>query len=228
MKTYKLLLFAFLSIIVCHSNCFSQSSDSIIWDLESTNNIGAFFTSPHTSMPHIIIDRKFRMVVHFNGIDQGLLIKGNPLGDAKTFIIEIIFKPDSSNNPNNYEQRFFHLQDTTNNNCRILFELRLLKSQRWALDVFSSSDSSRLTLLDTTITHPVGKWYHAAMVFENGTVTSYVNGVKELSGKVRFFPIKNAQISLGVRQNLKSFFKGAIAKVKFTKRALLPNEFITK
>jgi len=171
MKTYKQIQFILL-FIFCHSYCLGQNSGSYNWNIESTNKIGGFTTSPFTSMPLIIIDKKFGNVLHFNGVDSGLLVRGNPIEKAAAFTIEIIFKPDSSNNPDNYEQRFLHLQDTTNNNCRILFELRLLKSQRWALDVFSSSDSSRLTLLDTTITQPAGKWYHAAMVFENGTVTS--------------------------------------------------------
>ena len=171
MKTYKQIQFILL-LIFCSSYCLGQNSGSYNWNIESTNKIGGFTTSPFTSMPHIIIDKKFGNVLHFNGVDSGLLVRGNPIEKAAAFTIEIIFKPDSSNNPDNYEQRFLHLQDTTNNNCRILFELRLLKSQRWALDVFSSSDSSRLTLLDTTITQPAGKWYHAAMVFENGTVTS--------------------------------------------------------
>ncbi len=56
----------------------------------------------------------------FNGKNQALLVKGNPLGDAKEFTIEVIFKPDSSLDPENLEQRFIHLGKSPDAKPRIL------------------------------------------------------------------------------------------------------------
>ena len=42
-------------------------------------------------------------------------------------------------------------------------------------------------------------------------MTHYVDGVRELPGDVAFPPLGGGQTSIGVRQNLVSFFKGRIA-----------------
>jgi len=47
-----------------------------------------------------------------------------------------------------------------------------------------------------------------------------VNGELELAGEVAFAPMTTGRTSIGVRQNRVSWFKGAIAEVRFTAVAL--------
>jgi hypothetical protein len=47
-----------------------------------------------------------------------------------------------------------------------------------------------------------------------------VDGELELAGEVPFTPMTTGRTSIGVRQNLVSWFKGAIAEVRFTPAAL--------
>jgi hypothetical protein len=89
-----------------------------------------------------------------------------------------------------------------------------------------STGNSALALTDTAFNHGVGLLQHLALVYENGIVTNFVNGIKELTGKVNFNPIADGQISIGVKQTQKSWFKGVIKTTKFTPGLLKPYEFI--
>ena len=228
MKT-KLCLAALVLILVLSGKGYSQTeSIQTTWKFDKTGSMGGYETTPLTRFP-VIIDTDRGKAFLFNGIDQAMLIGGNPLGNASSFTIEILFRPDSSLNPANLEQRFLHVAKTKDEKPRILMELRLLKNQRWALDTYIGSDSSSSTLLDTVNPgklHPAGRWYHVALVFENKTITNYINGKVEHSDKVDFLPLPDAIISVGARQNPRSWFKGVIKTVRFTKRALKPNEFL--
>ena len=51
-------------------------------------------------------------------------------------------------------------------------------------------------------------------------MTSYVDGVRELSGEVPFEPLKAGKIGIGVRQNLVSWFKGRIRTIRISPEAL--------
>jgi len=163
----------------------------------------------------------------FDGINDALFIKGNPLDNASSFTIEIIFRPESSANPDNSEQRYIHIRNQTDDVRRILMELRLTADQKWFLDTYIRSEVNNLTLIDSNKTHQTGKWYHAALVYEKGKMRHYVNGVEEGSGEVIFLPIENGQISIGARQNPRSWFKGAIKLIKFTRRSLKPEGFLS-
>lgn len=122
---------------------------------------------------------------------------------------------------------FFHLRSGENDTRRILIELRLLSNNRWSLDTFIKSENSSRTLLDTiNFSHPVNEWRHVALTYKNGIMNHYVNGKHELSGKVNYLPIENGQISIGARQDPRSWFKGMIKLVKFSNHVLEPSEFI--
>ncbi len=219
-------IFYYMSSFIFPQSKYENKIDTvtIIWNLENPYNIGGFSTTFLTDKPSVI-NTTFGKALYFDGIDDGLLINYNPLANCSNFTIEIFFKPDYSKNPDNYEQRFLHIKNADDSK-RILIELRLLKNKIWSLDTFIKSDSSRCTLLDTTISHPVGKWYHVALVYSNGLMKHYVNGNEELKGKVIYYPIgTDGKISLGVRQNMKSWFKGIIKMVKFTNQAFTPDKF---
>ena len=109
---------------------------------------------------------------------------------------------------------------------RVTIELRLNASQQWYLDAYIKSDSDSYTLIDDTLTHPVGAWAHAAITYKAGVFTSYVNGVEELSAEVEYLPIpSSAKTSIGARMNEVYWFNGAIASVAITPRSLPSNEF---
>lgn len=162
-----------------------------------------------------------RKAVVFDGVDDGLFVPSLPLVGAKTFTIEMLIRPEGGN----HEQRFLHIQDTAER--RALLELRADEKGGWWLDAFLRSDIANypkgLPLIDQKLTHPTDRWYWVAMRFDGKRLASFVNGVKELEGETGHVPFSEGKTSLGVRQNLVSWFKGAIAEVRFHPEAL-PDE----
>jgi len=173
----------------------------------------------------VLIEAPSGQGIFFDGVDDGLLIQANPLGDATAFTLEVVFRPDSSDPPN-AEQRFLHIQNPEDESRRILIELRHRKDHLWFLDTFIASDSSRCTLYAETFRHPLGQWFHAALTYENGMMRHYVDGKEELSGPVNYVPIEDGWTSIGVRMNQRYWFRGAIRTIRMTRRALSPAEFL--
>ena len=199
----------------------AQDCGSVLWNLNIIDSLGHFSTLPLHKLPTTNDD-----YANFNGIDEGILLNTNPLEGADEFTIEVIFKPDSSTNPANKEQRFLHIRNGEDDNRRILLEIRLFANQTWAFDTFIKSENSKCTLIDTSKTHPAGKWYHVALVYEKGVMSHFVNGIKEAYGKVEYKKIEYGKISIGARQDPRNWFKGAIKQIRFTKFALSPGEFL--
>jgi uncharacterized membrane protein len=142
------------------------------------------------------------------------------LARAKTFTWEALFRPDGGN----YEQRWFHLQETGSDN-RMLFEIRVV-GDRWYLDSFNFSTTGTATLMNKERLHPLGTWYHVAAVYDGKVFSNYVNGVRQGAAQVQLSPQGPGRSSIGVRINLVSYFKGAIHSARFTRRALRPVEFL--
>jgi hypothetical protein len=224
----KTIFILVLLLLAQNYNLAQSNSRQTTWVLDKAEKIGNNKAFPLNTRPEVKISNGSKYLL-FNGIDNALLVKNNPLGNAAEFTIEVILRPDSSLNPDNLEQRFLHIGNSAGDKERILLELRLLKNQKWALDVFMSSENSSITFLDTVHTkhlYPAGKWYNVTLVFKNSAVTSYINGGKDSTDTVVFHSLPNAQISIGARQNPKSWFKGGIKTIRFTKRALKPAEFL--
>jgi hypothetical protein len=215
----------------------AQTDSSVtIWNLDRLDSIGECLT---TTLPNktsgtaselpIIINTEQGKAAYFDGINDGFLVKGNPIGNAVRWTLEVIFKPDSSSNPDNLEQRFLHIAQNSTASARLLLEIRLLKNQKWALDLYLSNGKINLVLSDTAhdaTLHTTNQWHHAAVVYENLRATTYIDGVRELSDTVSFHPLVNAQTSIGARQDPRSWFKGAMRIIKSTSRALTPSEFL--
>jgi hypothetical protein len=225
MKSFRYITILFLYV----SQFFAQStidSSSVQWTLDKVKSIGGYCTLPLNEFPSVseTINGKH---LSFDGTKQAVLVEGNPVGNAESFTIEVILKPDSSRNSLNREQRFVHIRSKFNDDRRILIELRLKTNQQWSLDTFIKSEKSKCTLLDSTkYNHPVGKWYHVALVYQNGIMKHFVNGVEELSGMVEYLPIQDGRISIGARQDPRNWYKGSIKSIRITKRALAPNKFL--
>jgi hypothetical protein len=152
----------------------------------------------------------------FDGKGDGVFVPVNPLQGWNAFTIEVRFRPDGSGGE---EQRFLHVEDARKQ--RVLIETRVTADKQWALDTFLFQDADhRLTLLDRTLLHPTDRWYWVALVYDGRKMSHYIDGVLELEGEVTFAPMTTGRTSIGVRQNLVSWFKGAIAEARFTPAAL--------
>lgn len=156
--------------------------------------------------------------IGFGGGRDGLFVPDNPLAGAETYTIEIRFRPDAGGAE---AQRFFHLQDQAGR--RALLETRLDGKGGWWLDTFIQTGEARgsgVTLIDPQRVHSVGRWYWVALRYDGRVMAHFVEGKKELEAPGRFVPFGPGSISLGVRQTLVYWFKGAIAEVRFHREAL--------
>jgi hypothetical protein len=200
-------------------NTYSQTSYT--WTVDNLNSIGGYATTVYGNPT--VVDFGSYKAVQFDGIDDGLLVPNNPLVGATSFTVEIIFSPYSGGA---FEQRFLHIQQDDNN--RLLIELRSTTADNWYLDTFIKSGGvSSPTLANTAMVHSNILWHHAALVYSNGTMSDYVDGVYEKSGAINYVKETTGATSLGVRQNKVAWFKGAIRLVKVTHAVLTPAEFTT-
>jgi hypothetical protein len=137
--------------------------------------------------------------------------------------VEAVFEP-APDGPE--EQRFIHISEDGSER-RLMMETRILPDHTWAFDTYLRMDAPGLTLLDRAKTHPGASWHAGALTYDGRTMTSYVDGVKELSGGVAFEPLKAGKISIGVRQNLVSWFKGRIRLIRISPDALPAGQLLT-
>jgi hypothetical protein len=199
--------------------------ESEVWTFDQTTSLGGH-TVTVLGHPHVI-ESPYGKAVEFNGVDDALFVGVHPLAGASAFTWELIFRPDADGAE---EQRFFHLQeqnpvtgaDTDN---RMLFELRIVNGQ-WCLDSFAITAGEKLTLLDRTRLHPLGKWYRVAAVYDGREFRNYVDGELQGAGALKLGPQGAGHSSVGVRINKRDYFKGAILMARMTKRALLPEQFL--
>lgn len=190
------------------------------WTLDRLDTLGGHPAtvagSPRT------VDTPIGPAVMFNGATDGLFVKTNPLEGLAAFTIEALIEPAADGGE---EQRFVHVQDATGDH-RALIELRLAADGTWCLDTYLRFDPPGLTLIDRSKRHPAGRWAAVALTYDGQTMAAYVDGVRELSGAVTFGPLGPGQVSLGVRQNRVSWFKGRIHAVRFSRGALTPAELL--
>ncbi len=216
------LYFAFLSI-----NNKVVASDTLyyeIWELNSLDSIGGHSLTV-LGNPEVV-STDIGDAVKFNGNGDMLLVDNNPLGDAKAFTVEVIFKPDAGINIQN-EPRFIHIGEASNE--RVMMEIRVNNNDEWYLDGFMKTDMDDLTLIDDAKTHPTNDWMHAAITYSNNKFTTYVNGEEELSDRVGYsnLIVKTVgQTSIGARMNEQNWYCGLIKTIKITHAALLPDDFI--
>ena len=150
----------------------------------------------------------------FNGRSDGFILPAAPLAGWKEFTVEVWFRPDADGPA---AQRFVHLEDETGR--RLTLETRMVGGQ-WALDTSLTDGSNKQSLLDVARLHPSDRWYWAALRYDGKTMTSFVNGRKELAGPVTFPPMVAGHIGIGVRMNKVYWFKGAIRELRFHPSAL--------
>jgi hypothetical protein len=200
---------------------------STTWFLDRTDSIGGYTATALRKLPSII-STVYGKAALFSCYDStALLVPCNPIDSDTSFTVEVYFRPDSTIlSGTNNEQRFLHIRNLSNDNRRILMELRQLQNQRWLLDTYIKSETSNLTLVDSSKSHSSGEWHHVALTYGNGMMRQFVDGTELLSGPVKYLPIDaNGKTSIGARQDPRSWFNGAIRMVKVTKTVLTPDKF---
>ncbi len=199
----------------------SDAADNkqILWLLDSLSKIGDH--KPIVLGSPRVVEAPGASAMAFDGQDDGIIVDVNPLSGARSFTIEVVFRPDPSVNK---AQRFVHMQ--ASEESRVLVETRLNDRNEWFLDTFIKSGKSEKTLQSKEILHPLGKWYHAALIYDGRWMRHYVNGAEEMSGEVEYTPMEGGQTSIGCRLNRVFWFQGAIQKVRITHAPLSPNQFL--
>ncbi|TDH21624.1 LamG domain-containing protein [Segetibacter sp. 3557_3] len=210
-----LLTVCILAVLFISGKHIPEPAQTITWKINSTRQIGEF--KPEVIGKPVVIKDKTGSTVAFNGINDGLVVPTIPITGWTRFTIEVLFKPDVDG-PS--APRFMHFEDADGN--RGTFELRITPMGEWYLDAFLKNGklNKGLTLIDSTILHPAGKWYWAAMVYDGRKMTSYVNGQKELEGEVELVPMLVGRLALGVRLNKVNWFKGQLKEIRFHPAAL--------
>jgi len=193
---------------------------SVTWKINNLKKIGGNSVEV-LGNPQVIKTERGKAVL-FDGVDDALFINHNPLAGFPEFTVEAVFRPDAGGAK---EQRWLHIEDTENTESRTLLETRLVGNE-WFLDTFLKSGENRSALYAENFKHPLGQWFHVALVFDRKEMRHYVNGKLELSGKISIKPFGKGITSIGVRQNKIYWFKGAVQKARFTNHALSPNEFM--
>lgn len=218
LPTSLLLLFS-MSLVCSCGNLMAET----IWDVNNLESIGGHETTVLGSPQ--IIETESGKAMEFDGVKDGLIVEALPLVGAERFTLEVIFRPD----PNGLgAQRFLHMQENGSNN-RVLILLETLPTDEnlWYLDTYIRSAKGSQNLYKPASPHPMGQWYNATLVYDGKEMQHYVNGVKEISKKLVFSPLsRKGKTSIGVKIGQKSWFKGAIRKVRFTRRVLKPEEFL--
>ncbi|MEQ1761635.1 MAG: LamG domain-containing protein [Pyrinomonadaceae bacterium] len=199
--------------------CIAQSTT---WKLDNLKKIGGHKIEI-LGQPKIIKTDNGK-AIEFDGVDDGIFIETNPLAGAKPFTIEAFFRPDADGPA---EQRWLHVEDLENVESRAMLETRV-SGDLWFLDTFLKSGDNRLPLFAENFKHATGRWYHVALVYDGTEMRHYIDGKLELSGKIAMKSFGRGRVSIGVRQNKVYWFKGAVRKVRFSHKALTPEQFLKK
>ena len=208
-----------ISTLLAVGSLGGSEETMITWELDNLLEISRH---PLTLIGRPTLVGSALKAIHFDGEDDGLRLNVLPISSWQQFTIEVIFRPDA-NGPR--EQRFVHLQEDQSDN-RVLIETRMPSANLWFLDTFIKSGKTDETLYAEKFTHPAGRWYHAALMYDGQEMRHYVNGIKEMSSRVPFTPLSSGQTSLGVRLNQVHWFRGDIRRLRFSPRALGPHEFL--
>jgi hypothetical protein len=209
------------TLLVCAATAAAET-----WRFDRLDRLGEHRTTILGS-PRVI-QTPHGKAIEFDGIDDAIFVETHPLAGAAAFTWEVIFRPDPDGAP---AQRFFHMQERDpvtgrDTDTRLLFETRLINGQ-WCLDSYANSNGKeQKALMNRELLHPLGQWYHVAMVYDGVEFRNYVNGALEGKGEVKLLPQRQGHTSAGVRINKVDYFKGAILTSRVTKKALAPADFL--
>jgi len=125
------------------SGCGIGSSET--WDIDNLNTIGGFNIIVNGDPE--VVETDMGPALKFDGDGDMILVDHNPIGEAKEFTVEVVFKPTASY-PENTAPRFIHIQDPEDkDNKRLMIELRINEDNQCYLDGFLRTDSMSLALM---------------------------------------------------------------------------------
>ena len=214
---HKFALTLLLWITLCgHS---AAQSFPLVWSADSHPEILQVLGSPS------LIQTALGPALEFDGQDDALILDSVPVAGMEEFTIEMIFNPypDAP-----FEQRFMHMGAYSG--ARIMFESRVKEDNTWYFDAFvhMGSKEKSFVLIGPDLTHPCGRWYNLTLTCGKEGMRSYVDGVPQVSTDMAYESvIAEGKTSIGVRQNLVCWFKGAIFKLRITPRILKVEEFLS-
>ena len=199
----------------------------ITWTFDNLASIGGETT--HVEGRPQLIDSPFGKAVLFDGVADALFIDRHPLAGAKTFAFEAIFRPDGGA----FEQRWFYLDESDPPPAagekpldpHFTFEIRA-KPDSWYLDAFTMGPGYKQTLVVPDKTFPLGQWHHVAQTYDGKTYRSFVNGVVQVEADIAYVPQGPGRSCVGTRINRVNYFKGAVARARFTPGFLPPEQFL--
>ncbi|QDU31316.1 hypothetical protein ETAA8_64690 [Anatilimnocola aggregata] len=198
----------------------TPAKQSVVWQLDNLEKIGGNKVTL-VGKPRVIETEKGK-AIEFDGKGDALYLDTNPLAGLKEFTVEVIFRP-AAGGPK--EQRYLHFQPTGSED-RVLFETRLPVDGQWFLDTYLQTGEGKHTLFAKDSLHPLGPWYHAALVVQPKKMQHYVDGKEELAADIELTPLAAGQTSIGVRFNKVHWYQGAIRQIRITPAALKPEEFL--
>ena len=220
------------ALLGCATVATAGAAEQVTWNFDNLTRIGGFRAEAEGN-PKIISAPGGKALL-FDGKGDSLFIDGRPLVAASAFTIEVIVRPDGGA----FAQRFFHIAQkdpttgldaqpsgTNDPNPRFMFEVRV-KDGDWYLDAFVNSAAGSKPLLFMDKPHPIGRWYAVAQTYDGQTYRAYVDGVLQGAADVRFTPHGPGHVRIGARMNHVDYFQGAIARARFTDRALSPEELL--
>ena len=201
--------------------------DGQVWEINNLEQIGGHAVAVIGNPA--VVETPQGKAIRFDGDGDQIVVDHNPLGGTTSFTVEVVFQPDACY-PENRDPRFIHIQDPGDPQAkRLMIELRLNDQNQCYLDAFLKTDTADLALIDENLTHPTETWLHAAVTYENGVLTTYMNGVKELSGAVGFeesYINPTGKVAIGGRMDQRNWYRGLVKTLKVTPRVLTPVEFI--
>lgn len=201
----------------------ADAPEQVVWNFDRLDQIGGNSTEV-VGHPHVV-DTPAGKAIEFNGVDDGIIVNKHPLAGAATYTYEAIFRPDGGD----AEQRWLNMNQNpaegTQLENRMLFELRIVEG-KWCLDAFNKSDSGQAALLFRNKLYSLGQWHHVAAVYDGKQVSSYIDGELQGSREVKLTPQGEGRTSVGMRIQKVFFFKGAVAKARFTRHPLQVSEFL--
>jgi putative heme-binding domain-containing protein len=196
---------------------------SELWNFDRLDAIGGHKTAV-LGEPRLV-DSPLGKALEFDGVDDALVLDVHPLAGARTFTLELVFRPDGGA----VAQRFLHLNEDpatgADGENRMLLELRVVDGQ-WFLDSYHQSGAVNKALMNKQALHALGAWYHVATVYDGRELRNYVDGVQQGAFAIELLPQAAGKTAVGARINKVSHFKGAIRAARFTAKALAPGEFL--
>jgi hypothetical protein len=205
-----------------------------LWTLDNLKRIGGRPATP-SGAPKVI-DWAGGKAIEFDGAHDSVLIKGRPLVGVPRFSIEVIMRVDGGVE----EQKYLHVAQTDpatgldvrpvgddhDANHRIMFELRA-KPGGYYLDAVLNGTAGKPILVTPEKLNPYGRWQNVAQTFDGTTYRTWVDGVLQGEMPAGFAPQGAGNVRIGARMEELAHFKGAIARIRFTDRALAPYEMLS-